>query len=99
MAKLANDEMAEIAAKDPNRFPAFAASVPMNNGKAAVEEIRRSDEQLGARGIQIMTNVNGRPLDDPELAPIFELMHSYDLPIWMHPTRPQKFADYPGEKG
>ena len=69
------------------------ASVPMNNVKAALAEITRSVENLGARGIQVMTNVNGRPLDDPELAPIFELMHSYDLPIWMHPTRPQKFAD------
>jgi len=99
MAKLANDGMAEIVAQHPKRFPAFAASVPMNNVKAALAEIRRAIETLDARGIQIMTNVNGRPLDDPELAPIFELMHSHDLPIWMHPTRPQKFADYPTETG
>ncbi|MSP94196.1 MAG: amidohydrolase [Alphaproteobacteria bacterium] len=98
MARLGNDGMAEIVAKYPKRFPAFAASVPMNNVKAALAEIRRSVETLDARGIQIMTNVNGRPLDDPEFAPIFELMHSYDLPVWMHPTRPQKFADYPVEK-
>lgn len=97
LAKLANDGMAEIVAKHRNRFPAFAASVPMNNVKAALAEIERSIRQLDARGIQIMTNVNGRPLDDPEFAPIFEKMHAYDLPIWMHPTRPQKFADYPGE--
>lgn len=99
MARLANDGMAEIVAQYPKRFPAFAASVPMNNVKAALAEIKRAVETLDARGIQIMTNVNGRPLDDPEFAPIFELMHSYDLPIWMHPTRPQKFADYPGESG
>src|SRR5262249_16975090 len=99
MAKLANDGMAEIVAKHPKRFPAFAASVPMNNVKAALVEIRRAVETLDARGIQIMTNVNGRPLDDPELAPIFDLLHSYDLPIWLHPTRPQKFADYPVESG
>src|SRR5215472_9149230 len=42
MAKLANDGMAEIVARHPERFPAFAASVPMNNVKAAVEEIRRA---------------------------------------------------------
>src|SRR5579864_3204194 len=58
MAKLANDGMAEIVAKHPRRFPAFAASVPMNNVKAAVAEIERSVDKLGARGIQIMTNVN-----------------------------------------
>src|SRR6266850_1704420 len=69
MAKLANDGMAEIVARHQDRFPAFAASVPMNNVKAALAEIKRAVETLDARGIQIMTNVNGRPLDDPELAP------------------------------
>ena len=99
LARLANDGMAEIVTKHPNRFPAFAASVPMNNVKATLAEIERAIEKLGARGIQIMTNVNGRPLDDPEFAPIFEKLHAYDLPIWLHPTRPQKFADYPVEDG
>jgi predicted TIM-barrel fold metal-dependent hydrolase len=99
LAKLANDGMAEIVAKHPAKFPAFVASVPMNNVKAALVEIERAVEKLGAKGIQIMTNVNGRPLDDPEFGPIFEKMHSYDLPVWMHPTRPQKFADYPNEQG
>jgi predicted TIM-barrel fold metal-dependent hydrolase len=99
LAKLANDGMAEIVAKHPKEFPAFVASVPMNNVKAGLAEITRAVEKLGAKGIQIMTNVNGRPLDDPEFGPIFEKMHSYDLPVWMHPTRPQKFADYPTEQG
>ena len=97
LARIANDGMAEIVAQHPKRFPAFVASVPMNNVKATLEEITRAVEKLGARGIQIFTNVNGRPLDDPELAPIFEKMHSYDLPIWMHPTRPAAHADYPTE--
>jgi predicted TIM-barrel fold metal-dependent hydrolase len=99
LARMANDGMAEIVAKHRNRFPAFAASVPMNNVKAALAEIDHAIHKLDARGIQIMTNVNGRPLDDPEFAPIFQKMHDLDLPIWMHPTRPQKFADYPGETG
>ena len=97
LAKLANDGMAEICAKHPKQFPGFAASVPMNNVHAALTEITRAVEKLGARGIQIFTNVNGRPLDEPEFAPIFEKMHSYDLPVWMHPTRPAKFADYASE--
>ena len=98
LAKIANDGMAEIVAKHRNRFPAFVASVPMNNMKATLDEITRAVEKLGAKGIQIFTNVNGRPLDDPEFTPIFEQMHGYDLPIWMHPTRPAGHADYPTEK-
>ncbi len=95
LARLANEGMAEIVAKHPKQFPAFVASVPMNNVKATLEEIRHAVEKQNARGIQIFTNVNGRPLDDPEFAPIFEMMHAYDLPVWMHPTRPSSHSDYP----
>lgn len=98
LARLANDGMAEICAKYPERFPGFVASLPMNNVQASLKEIARTVEQLGARGIQIFTNVNGRPLDEPEFAPIFEQMHSYDLPIWMHPTRGPKMPDYASEQ-
>ena len=97
LARLANDGMAEICARHPKQFPGWVASVPMNNVKATLAEITRTVETMGARGIQIFTNVNGRPLDDPEFAPIFALMHDYDLPVWMHPTRPANRADYPGE--
>ena len=84
LARLANDGMAEICAQYPRRFPGWVASVPMNNVRATLTEIEHAVERDGARGIQIFTNVNGRPLDDPEFAPIFERMHDYDLPIWMH---------------
>jgi len=97
LARLANDGMAEICAKHPKQFPGWVASVPMNNVKAAVAEIERAVEKMGARGIQIFTNVSGRPLDDPEFAPIFARMHDYDLPIWMHPTRPHTHSDYKSE--
>ena len=98
LARLANDGMAEIVAKHPEQFPAFVASLPMNNIPAALAEMDRAIGQLGAKGIQIFTNVNGRPLDDPEFYPVFERMvKKYDLPIWLHPVRTAKFADYPVE--
>ncbi|HYC12932.1 MAG TPA: amidohydrolase family protein [Stellaceae bacterium] len=98
LARIANDGMAEIVAKRPDRFPGFVASLPMNNVPAALAEMTRAIEQLGARGVQIFTNVLGRPLDDPDFAPIFERMHAYDLPIWMHPTRGPGMSDYSTEK-
>lgn len=98
LARLANDEMAAIVTKHPQYFPAFVASLPMNNVPAALEEMERAITQLGAKGIQIFTNVLGRPLDGPEFYPIFERMaNQYDLPIWVHPTRPHKFSDYASE--
>jgi aminocarboxymuconate-semialdehyde decarboxylase len=98
LARLANDAMAETVARHPDRFPGFIASVPMNNVDAALQEIDRALNDLKAVGIQIFTNVNGRPLDDPEFAPIFERMARADRPIWLHPSRTASFADYATEQ-
>ncbi|MBI4608786.1 MAG: amidohydrolase [Candidatus Rokubacteria bacterium] len=98
LAQLANDGMAEIVAKYPDRFPGFVASLPMNNPDASLREIDRAIGQLAATGVQIFSNVNGRPLDAPDFLPIFELMATLALPIWLHPARPATFADYPTEK-
>jgi predicted TIM-barrel fold metal-dependent hydrolase len=71
----------------------------MNNVPASLDEMDRAIGKLGAKGIQIFTNVNGRPLDEPEFFPIFERMvKKYDLPVWVHPSRTAKFADYPTEQ-
>jgi predicted TIM-barrel fold metal-dependent hydrolase len=97
LARAANDGMAELVRLHPDRFPAFAASLPMGVPDAAWEECRRAIEDLGARVVQIFTNVSGKPLDLPEFQPLFELMAGYDLPIFLHPARGAKFPDYPTE--
>ena len=97
-ARVANDGMAEMCRKWPKEFPAFVASLPMNNPRAALEEMDRAVGKLGARGIQIITSVAGRPLDDPEFFPVFEhISNHHDMPVWMHPARPASRADYAGE--
>ena len=98
LARLANDGMARIRDAHPERFPAFVASLPMNNIPAALEEMDRAVGQLGARGIQVLTSVEGRPLDHPDFFPIFErIAQRYGLPVWLHPYRPPGAADYPAE--
>jgi aminocarboxymuconate-semialdehyde decarboxylase len=87
-----------MCARWPKKFPAFVASLPMNNVPAALEEMDRAIGKLGARGVQILTSVNGRPLDEAEFYPVFErVTKHHDLPIWMHPARPATRADYIGE--
>src|SRR5690349_20415679 len=39
VARMANDGLAAICHKHPDRFPAFVASLPMNNVEAALDEI------------------------------------------------------------
>ncbi len=94
LARLANESMRELCDKHPDRFPAFVASLPMNDPDASLDELASAIDDLGARGVQVFTNVNGRPLDDPEFEAIFAEMARRDLPIWMHPTRSAAFPDY-----
>ena len=98
LAKAANDGLAEYVAKYPDRFPAFIASMPMNDPDAAAAEIDRAIKDLKAVGVQFFTNVNEKPLDLPEFRPLFEKMSEYDLPIWIHPIRGANFPDYLTEK-
>ena len=97
-ARVANDGMAEMCRRWPKEFPAFVASLPMNNPQAAVAEMDRALGQLGARGIQIISSVAGRPLDEAQFFPVFErATNHHGVPIWMHPARPASRADYAGE--
>lgn len=98
LVRIGNDAMAEMVAQHPARFPSFIGSLPMNNPDAAVNEARRVVEELNGCGVQIYSNVAGRPLDQPEFLPVFEVMADLNLPIWLHPIRPMTNADYPGEE-
>ncbi len=97
LARLANDSLAEVCRKHPDRFPTFIASLPMNNVEATLAEIDRAIG-LGARGIQVFTHVAGEPLSDKKFRPVFRRMVEHDLPVWVHPMRTAQFPDYVTEK-
>jgi predicted TIM-barrel fold metal-dependent hydrolase len=97
LAQAANDGMADLVRKYPDRFTGFVAALPLNDPGAAVRELQRAVEQLGARGFQIFSNICGKPISAPEFLPLFEAIAGYDLPIWMHPYRGADFSDYQTE--
>ena len=97
LARLANDEMAELISEHPDRFVAAIALLPMNDVEAAIEESDRAIKELGFKGIYVHSNINGKPLDAPEFLPLFERMAAHDLPIYIHPWRGNDVPEYPGE--
>ena len=97
LARLANDEMAEMVGSRPDTFVGFVAGVPMNDVDATLAEIERAVDELGALGIQIYTHVNGSPPDDPRFEPVFARMAELDRAIWVHPARNSSWPDYPTE--
>lgn len=97
LSRIANDEMAELVSRLPDRFIGAAACLPMNNIDGALAELERTVRDLRMCGVQIYTDVQGRPLDDPQFAPIFEKAVELDIPILLHPVRGPERADYPAD--
>ena len=97
VAREANDGLSDLVSKHPDRFIAFAASLPLNNVDASLRETARAIDQLGAKGVMIYTNVSGKPLDAPEFGPLFAELARRDVPIWLHPARGASMPDYATE--
>ncbi len=97
MAKIANDGLGDIVAKHPKHFVGWSALLPMNAPEAAAKEAERALAN-GANAVQLATNANGVPLDEPQFRPIFEIAAKSGRPILLHPSRTRDMPDYPTEK-
>jgi predicted TIM-barrel fold metal-dependent hydrolase len=97
VAREANDGLAELVSRHPDRFIAFGASLPLNNVDGSLREMERAIDQLGAKGVMIYTNVAGRPLDAPEFQPLFGEAARRGVPVWLHPARGASMPDYKAE--
>ena len=95
--KLIDDGFAKICTEYPKHFPGWVGQAALAAPDAGVREAERALKS-GALGIQMNTNVAGRPLDNPEFEPFFEFMSKSGKPIWMHPARGANFPDYLSEK-
>jgi predicted TIM-barrel fold metal-dependent hydrolase len=98
LSRFANDEMAELVDKYPDRFAAAVACLPLHDIDAALREADRAIVQLKFKGVQMYTPANRKPLDRQEFLPLYEKMQEYDLPIWIHPQREETVPDYADEE-
>jgi aminocarboxymuconate-semialdehyde decarboxylase len=87
MARVANDAIAAICKKYPQRFIGFF-TLPSCDVRASLDELERSVNELGLKGFGCFANLNGAPLDREELFPIYERLAGYNLPVYIHPTAP-----------
>ena len=86
LAKIGNDDLADIVLRYPDKFMGAAAIVPMNDVDAACKEAERAIKSCGLQGIQLYTRINGIPVADAKFRPLFKLMADLELPVWIHPT-------------
>jgi predicted TIM-barrel fold metal-dependent hydrolase len=95
-ARLANDGLAELCARHPDRFAGYLAALPMNAPDAAAKEAERAFKN-GANGLQLHTNVNGVSVADERFFGVFETARKFDKPILLHPARRADMPDLPSE--
>src|SRR5215831_4258766 len=96
-ARTANDGLAELCAKHPDRFAGYVGALPMNAPAAAAKEAERILIHGNANGLQLHTNVNGACLDEPRFFPIFEVAAKSGKPVLLHPARTPNVPDFPAE--
>ena len=98
LCKIANDGLAELVQKYPVRFAAGVATLPMNDPEAAVAEAERAIKDLRLRGVELFTDIAGKPLDSPEFMPLYEKMEELNRPVFIHPRGLMNKPDYEGEE-
>ena len=84
MVRIQNDFIAETVNQYPTKFIGLG-TVPLQNATFAIREMDRCIHELGLKGIEIGTNVNGKNLDDPSLVEFFEMCEKWEVPLFVHP--------------
>jgi len=87
LAREVNDGITNIVATHPKRF-AGIGTVPLQNADMAVAELNRAVKDLGLRGIEINTHVNGKNLTDPSLGleKFFARVAELGVALFIHPN-------------
>jgi predicted TIM-barrel fold metal-dependent hydrolase len=99
MAKETNDELARVIQKYPKRFVGFAALSP-GDPRGAAAELERAVKELGFKGANINSHINGEYLDEEKYWVIFEKAQELGVPISIHPREPspdmvKPYSKYP----
>ena len=88
LARVINDSLSAIANKHPEKFLAVG-EIPLALPEQAIEELHRIVNDLGVKGVQIYTTIQGKPLDSPEFRPFFREIARMNIPVFLHPTYPR----------
>lgn len=83
-ARITNDGIAAAVGRHPDRFVGMGV-VPLQAPELAIAEMRRCKKELGLRGIEISSHVNGRELSEGDFRPVFAAAEELGILIFLHP--------------
>lgn len=91
-----NDGIAAACAQHPDRLVGMG-TVPLQAPELAVAEMRRCVNELGLRGIEISSHVNGKELASAEFRPFFAAAEELGILLFLHPlgfTHGQRLSEH-----
>jgi len=83
--RMVNDGIAAYVAGKPDRFVGLG-SVPMTDAAEAVKELERCMGPLKFKGVEVLTNVDGKELSDPAYAPFWKRAEELGALVLIHPN-------------
>ena len=90
LAREVNDEIAALTRQWPQRF-AGLATLPVQDVKAAIDELERAVTVLGLKGAELDTIVNGENWDEPRFLPLFKAAEAMGAVLFFHPQPQHNF--------
>jgi predicted TIM-barrel fold metal-dependent hydrolase len=85
LARMVNEQTAELVGSDPARFAGLAV-LPLPDTEAAIDEARHALDVLGLDGVALLSNVEGIYPGAPEWAPLFDELDARGAYVFLHPT-------------
>ncbi|MBI2941828.1 MAG: amidohydrolase [Chloroflexi bacterium] len=80
-----NEGMAAATRAYPDRIIG-GATVTLSDPARAPDELSEAVQRHGLRAAMILSNVNGKDLDEPEFFPFFARAAELGVPVFVHPT-------------
>ena len=88
LAKAVNENMARLMEDSRGRLLALG-TIPLEAfAEGGRQEVERAIGELGLKGINLTSNINGKPLDLPEFEPFWAQAPAMDIPVYFHPQGP-----------
>jgi aminocarboxymuconate-semialdehyde decarboxylase len=84
--RLQNDALIELSDSMPDRLHLFAI-LPLQDVRAAIQEVVRLAEHPRVRGVTVGTNVNGLYFHEPIFDPLWDELDLHNLPVWIQPDQ------------
>src|SRR2546425_1393369 len=90
LAREVNDEIAAMTKQWPARF-AGLGTLPVQDVKAAIDELERAVTVLGLKGVELDTVVNGENWDEAKFLPLFKAAEAMGAVLFFHPQPPSSY--------